>query len=119
MNDKEKLLRDYARMCKEDCKKCQIKQKCRDLSCNKWIEEHTKEAVEIIEKWAAEHPVKTRQSEFLKLHPNAILDSDGVLEIAPCVIDSTLRFFRDGICTRGNDCIKCAREYWSQEVTDE
>ena len=122
MNDKEKLLRDYGRMCKNACdtgSRCEIATMAVGYDCTEcqmWIADHPKEAIKAIEKWGADHPIKTRQSEFLKLHPNAESDSDGVLEIAPCVIDSTLRFFQDGICIRGNNCIKCAQEYWSQEV---
>lgn len=119
MNDKEKILKDFCRMCMGgNChNNCQIGEQC-DYFCNEWIMEHPKEAVEFVEEWAAEHPVKTRQGEFFKLHPNARLDSDGVLDIKPCAIDSTLGFSQSGICTRCSNCIKCAREYWSQEVSE-
>lgn len=39
--------------------------------------------VEAAEQWAAEHPAKTRQSEFLKLFPGAGPTKDGVLAICP------------------------------------
>lgn len=113
MNDKEKLLMDYARMCKEDCEKCQIKQKCCDLSCNKWMMEHTKEAVEIIEKWGAEHPVKTRQDLFLEQFPDSTPK-----RICPELVDKIncgLRYF-DG---EFYGCDECRRDYWSQEVDHE
>ena len=118
MDDKGKLIRDYNRMClsTEDCEDCELKiaGDCED--CRSWAMEHPSETVELIEGWAFENPIKTRQGEFLKLHPNARLDHDGVLYINPCVIDSTLGICQDGICTRGDNCIKCTRDYWSQEV---
>lgn len=39
-----------------------------------------------LKKWSAEHPVKTRQSEFLKLFPNADVQND-VIRICPKKID--------------------------------
>lgn len=41
------------------------------------------EVVSIVEQWAKEHPVKTRQSEFLKQWTEAQLDEDGVLKVCP------------------------------------
>lgn len=120
MKDKEKLLKDHARMCMDlDCGSCPIGEEC-GLHCNKWMMEHTKEAVEIIEKWATEHPVKTRQGEFLKLHPNAMLDNNGALCIFPCEIDCSLENNSEN-CARKTayGCSKCRYDYWSQEVADE
>jgi hypothetical protein len=64
--------------------------------------------------WSDSHPVKTRQSEFLKRFPNAKLDSNGVLAIRPCDIDSKC-------CTDDeylSKCGTCAKDYWLTEVTD-
>ena len=63
--------------------------------------------VEIVEQWAKEHPVKTRQSEFLKMYPNARID-DGVIFLGPCAIDKSHK------CTL--DCKKCCRDYWLKEI---
>lgn len=67
--------------------------------------------VSIVEAWAKEHPAKTRQSEFLKLFPNADADAEGVLFIPPCRIDKTLY---GTLCRPG--CAGCRRDYWLQEV---
>ena len=40
--------------------------------------------VPIVEKWAKEHSVKTRQSEFLKQYPEAEIGDDGYPSVAPC-----------------------------------
>ena len=65
-----------------------------------------------VEKWSAEHPVKTRQSEFLKLFPNASTDEDGVLDVSPCEID--VNYFKG--CEDEINCSICAKEYWLAEV---
>ena len=63
--------------------------------------------VPIVEQWAKEHPVKTRQSEFLKMFPNARID-DGVIFLGPCAIDNSHK------CTL--DCKKCCHDYWLKEI---
>lgn len=67
----------------------------------------------IVEKWSDTHPDKTRQSEFLKMFPNAVIDEDdGILCIRPCDIDERIG------CTNGKGCDDCYRKYWLAEVTD-
>lgn len=67
----------------------------------------------IVEKWSDTHPVKTRQSKFLKMFPNAVIDEDnGILCIRPCDIDERIG------CTNGKGCDDCYRKYWLAEVTD-
>lgn len=75
--------------------------------------EEIEKTVSKVEQWAKDHPVKTRQSEFLKLFPNAEIDEDdGILCIKPCVIDESIG------CTNGKSCNDCRRKYWLAEVTD-
>lgn len=73
--------------------------------------ERAEDVVQIVEQWAKDHPIKTRQSEFLKMFPNAVTD-DGVLCISPCKIE------KDIVCVNGKTCGDCCREYWLAEVTD-
>lgn len=69
--------------------------------------------IDIVIKWAKDHPVKTRQSEFLKMFPNAAIDEDnGILCIKPCEIDESIG------CTNEKGCDDCYRKYWLTEVTD-
>lgn len=72
------------------------------------------ETVSKVEQWAKEHPVKTRQSEFLKMFPDAQIDTYGALTIRPCSIEKDLC----SKCTTLSDCVDCRREYWLTEVTD-
>lgn len=80
--------------------------------CAADIIEKTEKAVQIVEQWAKDNPIKTRQSEFLKMFPNADL-LDDVINITPCKIEKEMkRYCGDRAC---NDCRK---DYWLTEVTD-
>lgn len=71
--------------------------------------------VEAAEQWAAAHTVKTRQSEFLKLFPNApIYTNTHNVALDPCLVDTTLR----GHCPTGRGCDICRREFWLAEVEE-
>lgn len=73
--------------------------------------------VPIVEQWAKEHPVKTRQSEFLKMYPDAEIGDDGLPSIAPCQLDVELIH---GESQRGCEdrgiCDKCRRDFWLKEI---
>ena len=73
--------------------------------------------VPIVEKWAKAHPIKTRQSEFLKMWPNAEIGDDGLPSIAPCQLDVGLlqREFQKDCESRGV-CDKCRRDFWLKEI---
>lgn len=71
------------------------------------------ETVSKVEQWAKDNPIKTRQSEFLKLFPNAaIYEDDGILCIKPCIIDKSIG------CTSWKNCDDCRRKYWLAEVAN-
>ena len=65
---------------------------------------------EIILNWCKEHPIKTRQSEFLKMFPNAKMDNHGVLICCPALVDVNFK------CN--TDCAECSKEYWLAEVDE-
>lgn len=75
-----------------------------------WLPDGVEKAVTVLQKWSDEHPKKTRQSEFLKMYPNAMLCEGEYLNIAPCHLD---RNIRKGCL---ESCINCHREYWFAEV---
>lgn len=72
-----------------------------------------------VEQWAAEHPVKTRQSEFLKQWPETGLMQDGVIMICPLMISAAYRD-GNGACNKrqSDTCADCKREFWSAEVEE-
>lgn len=74
-------------------------------------------AVEVVEKWAAAHPHKTRQSVFLEQWPNARPADDGVLTFCPKRFDFNISCLAE--CHSLNSlkkCSDCRREFWLQEV---
>ena len=74
--------------------------------------------VKAAEQWAAEHPVKTRQSEFLKQWPEADVDENGVLQTCPALISASHRDQTGGCATLSNKCENCRKAFWSAEVTE-
>ena len=103
---------DYARMCKtyDDCKICPLgfNNNGKSINCDYKVRAYPDKANEIILNWCKEHPVKTRQSEFLKMFPNAGV-VNGVIAICPKSVEATLR------CNI-KSCEKCGKEYWLAEV---
>ena len=80
--------------------------------CAEDIIEKTEKAVQIVEQWAKDNPIKTRQSEFLRMFPNTDLFGD-VINIGPCKIEKEMkRYCGDRACG------ECKRTYWLTEVTD-
>ena len=114
--DAVKFVKTLGRMCDAECIKCEFwKRRSRWESCNAWQKNHPEEAVEIVEKWAKEHPAKTRQSEFLKMFPDAPIYPDtGLVRVSPCQVDRALC----GNCPTGTNCIKCRKKFWLAEVEE-
>lgn len=112
-----KFLQEAHRMCgMRDCDNCPVE----DIYCGVTKEKYDlAKYVEIVEKWSREHPAKTRQSEFLKLYPNAHrLDT---IQICPATVDNAL--FESGAYNcrsakfdHSEVCHKCMRDYWLTEV---
>lgn len=92
---------------------------CTGSSCKKWMEEYPEDAVAFVEKWAAEHPVKTRQSVFLAQYPEAAISKDGAIAICPLAISAAYRHGK-GACNKDNSdtCADCRRKFWSAEVEE-
>ena len=68
-----------------------------------------------VEQWAAEHPVKTRQSVFLEMFPNApIFPDTGIVKMSPCEVDAVLR----GNCPGVGCCLECRKKFWLTEGED-
>lgn len=87
--------------------------------CYGYAKSHPAEAVEIVERWAKEHPKKTRQSKFLKVFPRVSMTADGIIAFCPDSMDSEFECPRK---TRDNIdpiCGECRREYWLEEVEDD
>lgn len=111
--DAVEYLKTLCRMCHCECLKCEFgKARSGFETCPVWQRTHPEEAVAIAEKWAAEHPAKTRQSEFLKLFPNAQTDS-GCLNACPMDV-----FGNTGIDCNKHTCFDCKKAFWLAEVEE-
>ena len=87
---------------------CPLIDSCDDESDDGYVRK-----VQIVEKWAKEHPVKTRQSEFLKMFPNASVGYNGTLVICPSQADTKAVTE----CVRSErNCDKCKRDFWLKEI---
>lgn len=74
-------------------------------------------AVNVVEKWSAAHPRKTRQSEFLEQWPEAELTKDGAISICPGAVSAAYRNKTGGCASQTRpQCAVCQREFWMQEV---
>ena len=85
--------------------------------CNDRIDDNMVKLVSIVEKWAKAHPVKTRQSEFLKQWPDARVGDDGYQSVAPCQLYKDIEEKdENGICCKNCGCDKCRRDFWLKEI---
>lgn len=112
--DAVKYVKTLHRLCKsqDGCSECVLES---EDGCIAAASRYDKNAVPIVEQWAKDHPVKTRQSEFLKAFPNAPIDKgNGVLFVDPCTVDSTQK--GNKYCSIS--CTTCRKNYWLAEVTD-
>lgn len=118
--DAVKFLKTLRRMCNCECHKCEIWKRLSGFeSCTVWRKTHPEEAVAILEQWAKEHPVKTRQSVFLEQYPETRLMQDGTIKICPSAVSAAYRE-KDGMCAifRSGSCAECQKAFWLAEVED-
>nr|DAU99980.1 MAG TPA: NADH-ubiquinone oxidoreductase [Caudoviricetes sp.] len=113
------------RLCKDQgCKKCPA---CKEGACMVMrmirLDDNSGESIEEtiskVEQWAKDHPIKTRQSEFLKKFPNAYLNT--ITRLLPCELDKTLKPLRCakyGYLSITCRCDRCRDDYWNEEVTE-
>ena len=75
--DAVEFFKTVKRLCKnQGCDGCPV---CKNNTCMVMLmariygasDESIEETISKVEQWAKDHPVKTRQSEFLKMFPNA------------------------------------------------
>lgn len=120
--DAVEFLKQFNRMCKayndDGCKECPAYK----YRCGEEFDEQEEDGVSIVEQWAKEHPVKTRQSEFLKMFPNARIESDGMPSICPIVVDKRCHNKDDDalfcLVRDEEECRKCRRDFWLAEISE-
>lgn len=122
--DAVECIKNLRRLCESqaDCHECPLHENCKEggnvyciaVYCIADVSEYAEKAVQIVEQWAKDHPVKTRQSEFLKMFPNAKIYND-VIWLCPKYIGCDYRPERN--CDEIS-CFDCKRKFWLAEVTD-
>ena len=91
---------------------CPLIDSCDDESDDGYVRK-----VQIVEQWAKEHPVKTRQSEFLKMWPDAEVGDDGYPSVAPCQLYKDIEEKdENGVCCKNCGCAECRRDFWLKEI---
>lgn len=114
--DAVKFYEAMQRMCNENsCRSCPL-----DCECSEFENVDAEFVVKTVEQWSKDHPVKTRQSEFLKMFPNANIKTI-TASLSPCVLDreeNPQRCAKYGYLSISCRCIKCRDDYWNEEVTD-
>lgn len=91
---------------------CPLIDSCDDESVDGYVRK-----VQTVEQWAKEHPVKTRQSEFLKQWPDAEIGDDGYPSVAPCQLYKDMeKKDENGVCCKKCGCAECRRDFWLKEI---
>ena len=91
---------------------CPLIDSCDDESDDGYVRK-----VQIVERWAKAHPVKTRQNEFLKMWPDAAIGDDGYPSVAPCQLYKDMEEKNeDGVCCKNGGCAECRRDFWLKEI---
>lgn len=118
--DVVKFVKSVNRLCKNQsgCAKCPIWEKGMCMArFGDYSVKSIEETISKVEQWAKDHPVKTRQSEFLKKFPDAYLSA--ITRLLPCSLDRTLKPLRCakyGYLSTTCRCNRCRDDYWNEEV---
>lgn len=116
--DAIKFLKEKNRMtkkCSIDCSDCPLSSEKNPtgLACGDLQRENPEITVDIVEKWAKEHPQETRLTQFLKHYPNAPMDMYGI----PCACVKDLGIVEyEYLCS--DDCTDCP-DCWNTPIEEE
>lgn len=118
--DTVEFFKSVNRLCKNQsgCAKCPIWEKGMCMArFGDYSVKNIEETISKVEQWAKDNPIKTRktrQSEFLKMFPNAH-KSGRVLDICPQTLN--IEYMPPKMC-ENISCSACKKDYWNEEVTD-
>ncbi len=96
--------------CKLNCADCPLSylNNGSTMWCSDFETLYPEKAIAIMQKWSNEHPPKTYLSEFLKNHPNVLLNDDGTPTFCPY----RLGLMGADYCRKDGNCVKC----WNQPM---
>ena len=112
--DAVEFLKAFGRLCNNYLcgDNCPLIDICDDVSDDGYVRK-----VQIVERWAKAHPIKTRQSEFLKQWPDAEIGDDGYPSVAPCQLYKDMEEKdENGVCCKNCGCGICRRDFWLKEI---
>nr|DAE92818.1 MAG TPA: hypothetical protein [Ackermannviridae sp.] len=118
--DAVEFFKTMNRLCRnQGCEECPVFKEglcmvMRIGSCGGDSDKSIEETVSKVEQYAKDHPVKTRQSEFLKMFPKAAKNGR-VLDFCPKDLD--IDYMPPKRC-ENISCSACKTGYWNEEVTD-
>ena len=119
--DAVEFYKSMKRMCYsgEMCEKCPLYNNFSEMGsvCDVLLhieDEEASKVKSIVEQWAKDHPVKTRQSEFLRMFPKAEMKDD-YLWMCPKYINYD--YNPEENCHEIS-CSDCKRRFWLAEATD-
>lgn len=102
----------FCGFCGIECRECPLYVENNDpmFTCTSLEKLYPEKAIAIVQKWSDEHPQKTYLSEFLKNHPNILLNDDGTPTFCPY----ELSLISVDNCRNDGDCVKC----WNQAIEE-
>ena len=86
------FLKEWRRMCLAEHAKCRDKcpfgicENGEGLSCDVFVRKFPMTAVEIVQAWSDEHPVKTRLDDLLEKYPDVVVESNGCPVFYPAAL---------------------------------
>ena len=112
--DAVEYVKALRRLCisQSGCNACQLNGKNGCIVSN--MDKEAEKAVPIVEQWAKDHPVKTRQSEFFKMFPKAPMKDD-VIDICPATV---VKGLKNAEHCNHILCEDCRKTFWLMEVAD-
>lgn len=120
--DAVEFYKSMKRMCYsgEMCEKCPLYNNFSEMGsvCDVLLhitDEKASRVKSIVEQWSKDHPVKTRQSELLKIFPYTKMDG-GIISFCP--IPFLPEEEGDEYCRKNIYCNECRKEYWLTEVSE-
>lgn len=109
------FLKESKRLCAsfKYCKECPVYVDFSGCAVKPLVGANEEKTEAIIEEWSRKHPVKTRQSEFLKMFPRADITVNGVIKICPNAVEMGYVDMKD---CNFSTCLECQKAYWLAEV---
>ena len=115
--DAVEFIKTVNRLCKNQiCEECPVYKNgmCCMVGFDDDSIKNIDETVSKVEQWAKDHPVKTRQSEFLKMFPKVPMKDD-VIDICPATV---VKGLKNAAHCNHILCEDCRKTFWLMEVTD-